>query len=300
MVDESFMLLGQRSDPGDLLFNQFWKVTTELLENMSQPAAFASAPIGYPPPRRDASSSSDTDVEDGFATRITKKIGGLTKRASENASFMTARDGSFSRGVQSEVPSLRQDFDEVLADDDDDLAESFCLIPSGDEPGAMRKENKALKTEVSNLQEQLAAAQAALQARKETDEALRVKLLNVRGEAQRAMTASAMAQGPPRPIPDFGSLNVAVPPVPTPPPGRDRESQLTKRVRELEEDVKVLRAENESQKQMIIRFRERWNGLKESAKRKKEAKAAAAAASSPVREKIIEEPEPEDETLKDP
>jgi len=93
---------------------------------------------------------------------------------------------------------------------------------------------------------------------------------------------------------------VAVPPVPTPPPGRDRESQLTKRVRELEEDVKVLRAENESQKQMIVRFRERWNGLKESAKRKKEAKAAAAAASSPVREKIIEEPEPEDETLKDP
>jgi hypothetical protein len=46
----------------------------------------------------------------------------------------------------------------------------------------IRKENAALKKEVSNLQEQLAAAQAALQARKETDEALRVKLLNVRGE----------------------------------------------------------------------------------------------------------------------
>jgi hypothetical protein len=51
---------------------------------------------------------------------------------------------------------------------------------------------------------------------------------------------------------------------------------------------------------MIIRFRERWNGLKESAKRKKEAKAAAVASSSPVREKIVEEPEPEDETLKHP
>lgn len=83
---------------------------------MSQPAAFASAPIGYPP-RRDASSSSDTDVEDGFATRISKKIGGLTKLASENASYMTARDGSFSRNVQSAVPNLKEELDEVLADD---------------------------------------------------------------------------------------------------------------------------------------------------------------------------------------
>lgn len=59
------------------------------------------------------------------------------------------------------------------------------------------------------------------------------------------MTASAM--GPPRPVPDFGSLNLNVPPAPTAPIGRDREAQLTKRVRELEEDAKVLRAENESQ-----------------------------------------------------
>lgn len=59
------------------------------------------------------------------------------------------------------------------------------------------------------------------------------------------MTASAM--GPPRPVPDFGSLNLNVPPAPTAPITRDKEAQLTKRIRELEEDTKVLRAENESQ-----------------------------------------------------
>lgn len=48
-----------------------------------------------------------------------------------------------------------------------------------------------------------------------------------------------------------------------------------------------------TQKQMIVRFRERWAQLKESMKRKKEAKAAAAAASSPVREKIVEDPQGE-------
>lgn len=65
---------------------------------------------------------------------------------------------------------------------DDDLAESFCLIPSGDEPVVTRKENVALKSEVARLQEQLAAAQTELRARKENDEALRVKILNARGE----------------------------------------------------------------------------------------------------------------------
>lgn len=46
---------------------------------------------------------------------------------------------------------------------------------------------------------------------------------------------------------------------------------------------------------MITKFRERWEKLKESAKRKKEAKAAAEAHSSGVRDRIVEEPEAEEE-----
>lgn len=48
---------------------------------------------------------------------------------------------------------------------------------------------------------------------------------------------------------------------------------------------------------MITKFRERWEKLKESAKRKKDAKAAAAANTSrsgTVGERIDEEPEPEE------
>jgi len=43
---------------------------------------------------------------------------------------------------------------------------------------------------------------------------------------------------------------------------------------------------------MIGKFRERWEKLKDSAKRKKEAKAVAEMA---VRERIVEEPEAEEE-----
>lgn len=45
---------------------------------------------------------------------------------------------------------------------------------------------------------------------------------------------------------------------------------------------------------MIVKFRERWEKLKESAKRKKESRAAAEAVQTAVRERIAEEPEAEE------
>jgi hypothetical protein len=45
---------------------------------------------------------------------------------------------------------------------------------------------------------------------------------------------------------------------------------------------------------MITKFRERWDKLKDSAKRKKDAKAAAEAVKSGVSERIDEEPEAEE------
>lgn len=44
---------------------------------------------------------------------------------------------------------------------------------------------------------------------------------------------------------------------------------------------------------MIAKFRERWDKLKESAKRKRDAKAAVDSQNAPVHERIDEEPEPE-------
>jgi hypothetical protein len=46
---------------------------------------------------------------------------------------------------------------------------------------------------------------------------------------------------------------------------------------------------------MITKFRERWEKLKESAKRKKEAKVAAEVAMTGARDRIVEEPEAEEE-----
>ncbi|EMD38608.1 hypothetical protein CERSUDRAFT_113788 [Gelatoporia subvermispora B] len=318
-VDESFMILGQRSDAGDA-FHQFWKITEGMLEHLSQPVAFATAPLGLELDpqsqngrRREGSSSDDTDPEDIRPNRLSRGIG-LVKAA---RSRMLARQDSDSDGGRTPGPStfppkpqptyavdLRDDWDdEVRAYDDDDMSDSFCLIPSGSEPVAttLKKENTELKMELDEMRKQLASAEATLKMRQEQDQHLRDSIMLARKEAHRVMVSSTTSprQGQ---IPDLASLNINVPAVPPAvtalKPGRDREAQLLRRVRELEEEMRMVRAENEKQKAMIVRFRERWEKLKESAKRKKEAKVAAEM--TPVAsDRIEEEPEAEAEAEKD-
>jgi hypothetical protein len=73
-----------QSDPGDA-FNHFWKIMEGMLDNLSQPVAFATAPLGPDtrPLRRDGSSGSDTDHED---TKYARKfgLGGLGRRDGAN------------------------------------------------------------------------------------------------------------------------------------------------------------------------------------------------------------------------
>lgn len=69
------------------------------------------------------------------------------------------------------------------------------------------------------------------------------------------MGASALGQ---RPTPSTAALNLNVPPVPVPSaitaltPARDREAQLVRRVRELEEEVRTVKADNEKQVRIHI------------------------------------------------
>jgi hypothetical protein len=143
---------------------------------------------------------------------------------------------------------------------DDDLAESFFVVPSGDEKQKLSKENTVLKAEISTLQNKLNEMNTILKVRQDKDNALRDNILHARREvrlvevqfrsrssshlqAQRVMTGSVAGQQTPRQLapPDLGSLSIP------PSASREREAQLNKRIKELEEDVKVLKAENESQ-----------------------------------------------------
>ncbi|KAG1756287.1 uncharacterized protein EDB91DRAFT_4955 [Suillus paluster] len=286
-VDESFMVLGQQSDPGDA-FNNFWRIMEGMLDNLSQPVAFATAPLGTEPPsgkktsRRDGSSSSATDIEQPHTSKFLTRLG---------------LDGKF----KSKADTLFEETDEeVFADEGNELSESFYMIPSDSEPSrsVLKKENASLKQDLETMSKRLAAAERIMQLRKEQDHQLRESIVMARHQAQRAMGASTVMtrQSGQQPVVDLSALNINLPAVPAPVTalnvGRDREAQLLGRIRELEEEVRVVRTENDKQKITIARFRERWEKLKESSKRKKESKAAEAVKIS-VGERIVEEPEAE-------
>ncbi|KAL7283224.1 hypothetical protein ACG7TL_002651 [Trametes sanguinea] len=345
-VDESFMLLGQRldkadslliqSDPGDA-FHQFWKATEGMLEYLSRPVAFATAPLApEEPPQsspsssknggrtRDGNSSSDTDFEDPISRKISKGIS-LVKAA--HSRMLTKYDsvygqGSNGNGTATGEPTsnagsgtfppppqpihafdLKDDWDDdVRAFEDDEMADSFCLIPAKSDPtmASLKEENAALKAELEKQKQQLANMELALKARQEQDQQLRDSIMIARKEvryltryvilgcpdafvkykAHRAMISSNVlprqAQPASAPV-DISPLNINVP-SPVPPPARERDPQLL----------------------VAYYFHcfpmgtagERWEKLKESAKRKKEAKAAAES-TNVVSERIEEEPEAE-------
>jgi cell division protein FtsB len=291
-VDESFMLLaGQRSDPGDA-FNQFWSIMQGMLDNLSQPVAFATVPLNneenlYPPRAspsrsmvRDGGLSSDTEPEEPLVSRMSRKLGfGLGMKSSSSRRT--------SMGATHSLPE--EEFDEFSIDD---LSESFCVVPSDSSVNVLKAENASLKAKIEALKSQLAATERVLKVRKEQDQQLRDSIVMARREAQRAMATSTIgvagAGAMPMPMPplqrnptgDFMKLPGS--PVLSPVVGitSGREAQYTKRIRELEDEVKALtgdlkttRAENEKHKAVIAKFRERWDKLKESAKKKKEARA---------------------------
>lgn len=160
------------------------------------------------------------------------------------------------------------------------MADSFCLIPSKSDPtvATLKEENATLKAELDKQRQQLAKMELALKVRQEQDQQLRDSIMVARKEvgfsiisqslnvltiapcskAHRAMISSNVLQRPAppaaQPAVDIASLNINVPVPPAVPApvaalnaGRDRDPQLVRRVRELEDEVRNLRAENEKQ-----------------------------------------------------
>lgn len=278
-----------------------------MLHHLSQPVAFATAPLGPdsgPSSARKEGSGSDTDLEDPISRKFSRSVGLIssakTKLLSRNNSASDS-DGGVA-GISTFPPkpqasALEDDWDEDELDAeckrfsflrelcgakstqrdlcaDDNMADSFCLIPSKSEPSAptLKKENSALKVELDEAQRQLASANKALKARQEQDLQLRDSIMLARKEvstsciillpvcdlltmfvqAQRAMTSSMAVRPGSGPV-DLTTLNIAAPPVPSPVPPltpampRDREAQLVKKIRDLEDEIRAVRVENEKQ-----------------------------------------------------
>ncbi|RXW15865.1 hypothetical protein EST38_g9988 [Candolleomyces aberdarensis] len=270
-VDESFMVLGgQRSDPGDA-FNQFWNAMQGMLDNLSQPVAFATAPLGneaiasddpstsqtYPPStplRRDSSLSSDTDNDEHMLSKWTRKMGINRERTKSKSSSSGRQKAGTGPSRKESTSSSFQDDD---FEDDDDFLEAGTLIYF-----IIESDETQRKLKGNGLGSDLSGSFCLIPSGSDASPAaLRKENIQLKAE----MTAV------------------------------NEKLAATEQVLRLRKDQDMQLRNSIFEKLMITKFRERWEKLKESAKRKKEAKAAAESHTSGVRDRIVEEPEAEEE-----
>ncbi|KAF8590523.1 hypothetical protein K439DRAFT_1403658 [Ramaria rubella] len=295
-IDESYMVLGQQSDPRDT-FNQFWRDLEGMLDNLSQPVAFATAPLTHHRPSQQAQGS-----HSGVLLVTDRPPRQRQSSGSDEIDFHT-REPSIveqsgqvvtnSTTIKAESQSDASDPEEVMADEDFPSEESFFMVPSTSNSfNKLRRENESLKLQIAALQHKFDIAERM---RVEQEEQLHERVSNARREAQRVKNSGFL---PARPLPPsiaLSSLNVDMTThaMFSPHVNRDREAQLVRQFKEREEEIKTLRLENDKQKAMIIKFRERWEKLKESAKRKRNAKINAGVDNNVRDQRIDEEPEGE-------
>lgn len=153
----------------------------------------------------------------------------------------------------------------------DELSGSFFLIPTGSEasPAALKNENTTLKAEIVSLKNRLETTERVLKLRREQDVHLRDSVFQATREvslfyfirspavhlwclkAQRALGASSMFPRPPQP-PDFNNLNMNVPAIPIPGINTAREAQYAKRIKELEEELRLMKVENDKNVSFVL------------------------------------------------
>lgn len=162
----------------------------------------------------------------------------------------------------------------------DELSESFFLIPSDHEPSpaTLKKENNALTAENDSLRRRLEAAEKVLQLRKEQDAQLRDSVYQATREI--VGTSSSTHHLPPHSYQaqrTMGTSTINLPrqtidasftsPVPLPGYQTAREAQYARRVKELEDDLRALRSENEKHVRTTVHSCSLWSSHTSNRKR---------------------------------
>ncbi|GAB1517155.1 hypothetical protein RhiTH_000199 [Rhizoctonia solani] len=312
-IEDSYMMLGGRPGEHNEAFDQFWKNLEGMLENLSQPAAFATAPLaGTSPVSRDKDAVGDDDDEGDESDASSNDSFCIIDGKDDPFAPQTPKSASFGSSANSS-PSASKRYKKTSVPDPSKARSAYPPPPRIQQ---LETENAALKSELERAVMRANTAERTLRQRAGQELALRESILSVRREAQRAMSATTAAlrtpsfAGPPpsRAQTFIASQNLTAPvspavpapavvPAPVPPvpvPAVKLPDVSSPRIAELEEEVRQLKVENEKLKAQTTKYRERWEKIKESAKRKRAAKGQLET-SSTANVTIPEEQEPEGE-----
>jgi len=290
-VEESFMLLGQKNELNSS-FAQFWKILEGMLDQLSQPVAFATVPLH----------NSKSEKPDPRTSPQT-----VAYPPAQPSSKHPTSGSPAEHHIEQTSPIDMDDSWEL------DSEESFQIVGSEYKSSssfpatrpAVEVENEELKHQLRQAQSRISDLEKLMKERLAHEHQLRDSIM----QAQRAISSSQMLQS----ITKFPGLDHRqfstvsrnpqlhdplqrhVPPSLLQPDNQKTNNPVSpqSRIHELEEKLRLLHVQDITQKAAIAKYKERWDKVKDSMRRKKLAKAAADVQLAAERNRIEEEVEPE-------
>nr|XP_019014340.1 uncharacterized protein I206_00422 [Kwoniella pini CBS 10737]OCF53121.1 hypothetical protein I206_00422 [Kwoniella pini CBS 10737] len=282
-TEESFIHFGSPPETLDP-FSRFWGMVENMIEEVSGPVMFATAPVDLL--HSDPKKNSDAQLS---RERLSTKVKDKKKETTGEDSFYVVKNRNKGKGKEIES-----------TDEEEEIVPKPSASASGPSKTAeeLSLENASLKTSLDALAihaESVDQTNKALNMKlEEREKGLKIIMEGLKKEAGRVkagqevwksqiLANSLMSSTNPGRIPSGSS-------------GKDDackaivishdnilgladlnyiEYAAKKRIKELEDEVKSLKGENQKQKEQIGRYKERFEKIKMNAKAKKEAKLAA-------------------------
>ncbi|CAO3686531.1 unnamed protein product [Umbelopsis ramanniana] len=252
-IDDSYALLNDQSDDDSDPFNKFWNAVETLVQKLSNPVAFASAPLNEEDDPKALMEESNT---------YTEQQGDVSKQPIQRQIEASMMESFFV--VQPQTPSAPK----ITIDGPNNTTGSETPVPNKTiEEYAI--ENKQLKSTVDKLSRQVSYWKKAA----EEGNVLKSSILQFRNDVQkqakRIMQSqesmkSSMVNG------QYGASSMlSKPSKPNEGTSASATSNPQARIKELEDEVMALRVEYNRQKDLMSKYKERWEKLKESAKKRR-------------------------------
>ncbi|KAI9279436.1 hypothetical protein BC943DRAFT_331836 [Umbelopsis sp. AD052] len=250
-IDDSYALLNDQNDDDSDPFNKFWNAVETLVQKLSNPVAFASVPLNE-------EDNPKALMEDIYATQQ----GDHSKLPIQHQIEASMMESFFV--VQPQTPAAPK----ITINGANNTTASQMPIPSKTiEEYAI--ENKHLKDTVDKLSRQVSYWKKAA----DEGNVLKSSILQFRNDVQkqakRIMQSqesmkSSMVSG------QYGAASMlSKPSKPNEGTSASATSNPQARIKELEDEVMTLRVEYNRQKDLMSKYKERWEKLKESAKKRR-------------------------------
>ncbi|KAF7729510.1 hypothetical protein EC973_004184 [Apophysomyces ossiformis] len=249
-IGDSYTLLTENDEEDDLdPFNRFWEVLEKMVEKLSNPVAFASAPL----------SENDNPTP---AWLYGSDINNVERLLDGNE-----EDDLRSKPHKKDTYAMMESYFVVP---EKDALDTTRGTPSSAEKRTWQDyvtENEQLKKRIDLLLRKLQAMERAA----EESNMLKSSILQFRNDVQkqakRIMQSHDSSMRSSAALANSGTHTIQSSSIRYPQSGNVAE--LMARLKELEEENRQLRAHNEKQQLLMNKYRERWEKLKESAKKRR-------------------------------